>query len=169
VVEGVRGGSVTGLAVAPNRSSRRQPGAIGPGDFPCEHMAANTPCNNGRMSGAIRISLPEAIAEELIEEGVAAPSVMTRGVGDVVNLVVTVVEAGSSAVTVAVAASAVPRLARRVAAHVRSRNDSGASAVVIRNGPREVVVTVPEGLSIDDVELLLVRVFDEVSADAPAS
>lgn len=118
------------------------------------------------MSGAVRITLPSAVAEELISEGEVVPSLMTRSVGDVLQIVVDVANTGGSAVTVAAAATAVPKVMRRVGAHARRRQPNGPARVVLRSADRDLVIEIPPELSIDDVGQLLARWFDDASNGA---
>lgn len=120
------------------------------------------------MSGAIRISLPPEVAEELIAEGDVVPSVMTRSVGEVLQVIIDVANTGGSAVTVAAAAATVPKVMRRVASHARRRQPEGPVSVVLRSAGRDLVVEVPPQFSLDDVELLLLKSFTSAS-DPPGS
>ncbi len=120
------------------------------------------------MTGSVRICLPSEVAEELIAEGEVVPSVMTRSIGDVVQIIVAAANTGGSAVTVATAAAAMPRVMRRVAAHARRSQPDGPTRIVLRHGERDMVVDVPPELSVDDVSLLLTRSFADASHGPPS-
>jgi hypothetical protein len=103
------------------------------------------------MSSALRLTVPSDIAEELISEGDAVPSVMTRSVGDVVQLVVSAVEFGDSAITVAMAAVALPGLIRKVVDRSRRRGGDGVPKVILRVGDREVTLELHPDVPIDEL------------------
>lgn len=119
------------------------------------------------MPGAVRISLPSEVAEELISEGEVVPSVMTRNVGDVLQVVIEVANTGGSVITVAAAAAAVPKVMRRVGAHARSKQPDGPTRVVLRSADRDLVIDVPAELSIEDVGSLLARSFADATNGPP--
>jgi hypothetical protein len=110
--------------------------------------------------------IPQEIAEEFIESGEAVPSLMTRGVGDVVQILIEVVGTGDSAITVAVAATAVPRVMRTVAARVRDQRAGAGGQVLLRRGGRDVVVDLPVDVSLDDAAAVLQRTFAEATSQS---
>jgi len=116
------------------------------------------------VAGAVRLALPPDLAAELIDAGIVAPSVMTRSVGEVAQLLIDGVNTGSAAVTVAVAATAVPRVWQRVAARARGARTDGQATVTLRHGSSERVIVLPPELSLDDVSALLQQSLAEVSA-----
>ncbi len=118
------------------------------------------------MAGAVRIALPPDLADELISEGEVVPSVMTRSIGEVVQIMIDGVNTGSAAVTVAAAATALPRVMQRVAAYTRRHGDAGSTRVLLRHGDTERVLEVPPELTLDDISALLQRSLAE-AADGP--
>lgn len=119
------------------------------------------------MTGAVRVALPADIAEALIDEGVVVPSVMTRSVGEVAQLLADLTNTGGSLITVAAAGAAVPKVMKRIGSYVRRQQPDGAARVVIRRGGRELVVDIPAELSVDDVGSLLERALTEASPGSP--
>lgn len=120
-----------------------------------------------QMSGAVRIALPAEIAEELIEEGIVVPSIMTRGVGEVVQLVVDLTNTGGSLITVAAAGAALPKVMKKLSTYVRRDHPEEAAQVLVRSGGQELVVDIPAGLSLDDVSSLLTRTLEAASPGSP--
>jgi hypothetical protein len=68
------------------------------------------------MSRAVRVMLPEDVADELVDEGIAVPAFATRGelTGEVLRIVIDSVNTGASLVTIVTAPSVVMGLAKRV-------------------------------------------------------
>ena len=111
--------------------------------------------------GAVRMSLPGEISQSLIDDGDAVPSVMTRGVGDVVQVLVDAANSSASVVTVAVAAAGLPRAMRKTVEWARRRRPGEASRVVLKRSDREIVVEVPPDMSLKQASELLAKAFHE--------
>jgi hypothetical protein len=115
------------------------------------------------MGNALRLTVPSDIAEELISEGDAVPSVMTRSVGDVVQLVISAVEFGDSAITVAMAAVALPRLTRKVVERARQRGAESVPKVILRVGDKEVALELHPDAPVDELGALLAESVRDLS------
>jgi molybdopterin-guanine dinucleotide biosynthesis protein len=118
------------------------------------------------MTGAIRVSLPEDLAEELIAEELAVPILRTRSVGEIVQVAIDIANTGGSVVTVAAAAAAVPKVLRKVGKRAQENAGASPARVVLQSDGREIIVEVPSSLPLEDVASLLARSFADVAGGA---
>lgn len=117
------------------------------------------------MTGAIRLSVPEDLAEELLAEELAVPSLRTRSVQDVVQLSFDIVNTGGSVVTIACAAAAVPRVMRKVGQRARDNAAGGPAKVTLRSAGRERIVDVPPSLSLDEAATVIAEAFEKAAGN----
>jgi hypothetical protein len=101
------------------------------------------------VESAIRSSLPEEVAEALLDDGSAALAWDTRaGAGEVFDLAVFGIGVASDFVTVSLAVSAVPSLVKRL----RSRRSPDDEASVRVTGPDGLDLTIDLSESEDVIE-----------------
>lgn len=102
------------------------------------------------MPGAVRITLPADLADEVVQAGEGVRSFTTRGpMVDAVHLVLNAASTADSAVTVAIAAAAMPKVARRVAEKVRRADPTSTGRVVVGLGAEQRTIELPTDLSLD--------------------
>jgi hypothetical protein len=107
------------------------------------------------MSEYINISLPDAIADELISEKLAVRQRITRspGLGEVFSVTVDCINTGSAVVSIALAITALRRLARTVIER-RHPADPDIVTITVKAADQSKVLTVDRSESTAESEVL---------------
>lgn len=116
----------------------------------------------------MRVSLPSDLASELVEARLAVPARSTRGVGDVLEVLVAGVNTGVGVVTIVTAPEVVRQLAERLRRAVRGRGGRPATITVVSRHVRATFEVDEGAVDEEAVERLGAFLAHALAPPAPA-